>query len=336
MAASDDEIPSTSFEEVGGRGCRAKKKQTDPAFCPVCSVTIRPQEIESHYSMELDKLGKVFNKCKQNGKNSCMSPPSVNGASSENNAESSWQKFQKVRSNRQNRQKNKSRKRRHDQDEIICPVCSKPTNEDINIHVERCLRKSEAHGSDSDENIDVEGYEEYEWAGESRVRTTTLLGSNLSSLGTSISRTDEDEDLVVDGDDTHLYGMPQYTEKDIIPPGSIDKDSDALRKAVIGTDLKKSPANTSKDSGDENELGSGDPIVEALKSRIRELENKDQSLAEVYKCLICMERYRTPVISVCCWHVHCEVCWLQTLGAKKLCPQCNMITSPTDLRRIYM
>ena len=23
-------------------------------------------------------------------------------------------------------------------------------------------------------------------------------------------------------------------------------------------------------------------------------------------------------------------------GAKKLCPQCNMITSPNDLRRIYL
>ncbi|CAG2053280.1 unnamed protein product [Timema podura] len=48
------------------------------------------------------------------------------------------------------------------------------------------------------------------------------------------------------------------------------------------------------------------------------------------------ERYKKPVISVCCWHVHCEECWLHTLGAKKLCPQCNMITSPSDLRRIYM
>nr|CAD7585554.1 unnamed protein product [Timema genevievae] len=49
-----------------------------------------------------------------------------------------------------------------------------------------------------------------------------------------------------------------------------------------------------------------------------------------------IERYKKPVISVCCWHVHCEECWLHTLGAKKLCPQCNMITSPSDLRRIYM
>jgi len=25
------------------------------------------------------------------------------------------------------------------------------------------------------------------------------------------------------------------------------------------------------------------------------------------------ERYKKPVISVCCWHVHCEECWLHTL-----------------------
>lgn len=329
MDNSDDEIPSTSFEEVG-RGCRAKRKQTDPSICPVCSCTLRPQEIESHYALEVEKLGKMYgSKCKQNGKS--MEAPNVNGSE---NSENTWTKFQKVRSNRHNRQKNKSRKRRHD--EVVCPVCNKVTVEDINIHVERCLRKSEANGSDSDENIDVEGYEEYEWAGESRIRATSMLASSLSNLGTSISRTEEDEDLVVDGDDTQLYGTSQYSEKDIILPGTIDKESDALRKAVIGVEAKKSNAKAVNQEGDEAVEASGDPIVEALKSRIRELESKEQHPDEVYKCLICMERYKTPVISVCCWHVHCEVCWLQTLGAKKLCPQCNMITSPTDLRRIYM
>lgn len=81
------------------------------------------------------------------------------------------------------------------------------------------------------------------------------------------------------------------------------------------------------------------------------------------------ENYIVPLVSVSCWHVHCEECWLRTLvstdfitrslpfrccvvvlmwifyhdffflnwqGAKKLCPQCNMITSPSDLRRIYL
>lgn len=74
-------------------------------------------------------------------------------------------------------------------------------------------------------------------------------------------------------------------------------------------------------------------IIEALKSKIREFET---ALRNKSKCLICMDEFQVPVVSICCWHVHCEECWLRTLGARKLCPQCNMITSPTDLRRIYM
>ena len=55
-----------------------------------------------------------------------------------------------------------------------------------------------------------------------------------------------------------------------------------------------------------------------------------------YRCLICMEPYCVPLTSINCWHVHCEECWMRTLGAKKLCPQCNVITSPADLRKIYL
>lgn len=75
-------------------------------------------------------------------------------------------------------------------------------------------------------------------------------------------------------------------------------------------------------------------IIEALKLRLREYEQ--QHTNNKSKCLICMDEFRIPVVSICCWHVHCEECWLRTLGTRKLCPQCNMITSPTDLRRIYM
>ncbi|XP_035279543.1 E3 ubiquitin-protein ligase RNF220a isoform X3 [Anguilla anguilla] len=48
------------------------------------------------------------------------------------------------------------------------------------------------------------------------------------------------------------------------------------------------------------------------------------------------ESYTMPLASIQCWHVHCEECWLRTLGNKKLCPQCNTITSPGDLRRVYL
>ncbi|MFT7801666.1 E3 ubiquitin-protein ligase RNF220-like isoform X3 [Arapaima gigas] len=48
------------------------------------------------------------------------------------------------------------------------------------------------------------------------------------------------------------------------------------------------------------------------------------------------DSYTMPLASIQCWHVHCEECWLRTLGNKKLCPQCNTITSPGDLRRVYL
>lgn len=330
----DSAAPSSSntmHEE--GRGCRNKRRQLDPTFCPVCSVTLRPSEVDSHFASELDKLYKLSspNKCKQNGKNCSPSPSTVNGTN-ENGVDKCWETYEKVKSNRQSRQKVKSRKRKAD--EVVCPVCNKETSEDINLHVEMCLRRTENSGTESDENIDVEGFEEYEWAGQSRVRATSLLEGGVTTLGTSISMADEDEDLVVDGDDTQLYGSPQYSERDVILPGD-DVEQNALRKAVLGQYPEKSEKDNSVEHPITEVQPSGDPILEVLKKRISELENREQD-KEVYKCLICMERYKTPVISVCCWHVHCEQCWLQTLGAKKLCPQCNMITSPADLRRIYM
>lgn len=74
-------------------------------------------------------------------------------------------------------------------------------------------------------------------------------------------------------------------------------------------------------------------VIESLKSRIHQLENASRSTP---RCLICLESYKTPLTSIVCWHVHCEQCWLQTLGSKKLCPQCQKITTPSDLRRIYL
>ncbi|KAJ8970018.1 hypothetical protein NQ314_001447 [Rhamnusium bicolor] len=326
--SDEGEGAGSSCNSEGGRGCRNKKKQNDPACCPVCSVTLRQTEVDSHLNSEIEKLNKLpSTKYKVNGKNAPSS--STNGLN--DNTDKNWETFQKVRLNRQSRQRTKTRKRRAEEK---CPICNKEVSEDITLHVELCLRRSEANGSESDENIDVEAFEEYEWAGQSRVRATSLLQGGVSSLGTSISMADEDEDLNVDGDDAQMYGSPQYSETDVILPCG-DPEDVALRKAVIGTDPKRlCPQDHKNDLGSEETKG--DPVLEVLKNRIRDLERREQNREEVYKCLICMERYRTPVISVCCWHVHCEECWLQTLGAKKLCPQCNMITSPADLRKIYM
>ncbi|XP_030756108.1 E3 ubiquitin-protein ligase Rnf220-like [Sitophilus oryzae] len=327
-------VPSTSYNfEESGRGCRAKKKQIDPACCPVCSVTLRQSEIHSHLCTEIEKLGKLPSvKHRLNGKST---PSSSNGHSSIENGDcnKNWETYQKVKNNRQNRQRTKTRKRKIE--EQTCPICNKEVSEDITIHVELCLRRTEQNGSDQDdENIDIETFEEYEWAGQSRVRATSLMQGGLSNLGTPIQLAEEDEDLNVDGDGD-IYGSPQYSEQDIILPCEDAAENQALRKAVVGTSPNKLNLEEKQEASN-SAKNKGDPVLEALKNRIRDLESRLESKNDIYKCLICMERYTTPVISVCCWHVHCEQCWLQTLGAKKLCPQCNMITSASDLRRIYI
>jgi len=146
----------------------------------------------------------------------------------------------------------------------------------------------------------------------------------------------------------------------VIPCSADEPDEDhvrqALRGAVIsgenspvgknGPTREQSPEDETEDDPAETKVnkhnedrdhhfreGNSDLVIGSLKVRIKELEKKK---SEKIKCLICMEPYTNPLASISCWHVHCEECWLRTLGAKKLCPQCNMITSPSDLRRIYL
>ncbi|XP_078527860.1 E3 ubiquitin-protein ligase RNF220 isoform X6 [Lissotriton helveticus] len=266
-----------------------------------------------------------------------------------------YQTFLRVRANRQTRLnarigKMKRRKQDEGQREGSC------MNEDDSVDID---------------NENGTRFEEYEWCGQKRVRATTLLEGGFRGSGfimcSSKENHDSDADLDVDGDDTLEYGKPQYTEADIIPCTGEEpaeaKEREALRGAVLngGTPSTRITPEFSKWASDEmpstsnGESSKQEPLpktcknsdiekitedsavttFEALKARIRELE-RQLSRGDRYKCLICMDSYTMPLTSIQCWHVHCEECWLRTLGAKKLCPQCNTITSPGDLRRIYL
>uniref|UniRef100_A0A4W5Q082 E3 ubiquitin-protein ligase RNF220 n=1 Tax=Hucho hucho TaxID=62062 RepID=A0A4W5Q082_9TELE len=278
-----------------------------------------------------------------------------------------YQTFLRVRANRQTRLNARigKMKRRKPEDGQVCPLCSAPlagTEEEMSRHVEQCLFKREGAFAE-DDSADMDGengtrFEEYEWCGQKRVRATTLLEGGFRGTGFAMCSTkenhDSDADLDVDGDDTLEYGKPQYTEADIIPCSGEDqgeaKEREALRGAVLngGMPSNRITPEFSKWASD-GELrletrsfllyriteGSTATTFEALKARIRELE-KQILRGDRYKCLICMDSYTMPLTSIQCWHVHCEECWLRTLGNKKLCPQCNTITSPGDLRRVYM
>uniref|UniRef100_A0A3B4B6Y1 E3 ubiquitin-protein ligase RNF220 n=1 Tax=Periophthalmus magnuspinnatus TaxID=409849 RepID=A0A3B4B6Y1_9GOBI len=234
-------------------------------------------------------------------------------------------------------------------------------------------------GALDDDSVDMDGengrgFEEYEWAGQKRIRATALLeggfrGTGFATCSIKESGADSDADLDVDGDDTLEYGKAQYTEADIIPCSGAGEDQgearerEALRGAVLNFqnglvtvrfhtvyyvvlcvempstsngESSKTDANTpSSEIEKVTEEESTATTMEALKARIRELE-KQILRGDRYKCLICMDSYTMPLTSIQCWHVHCEECWLRTLGNKKLCPQCNTITSPGDLRRVYL
>ncbi|XP_018054530.1 PREDICTED: E3 ubiquitin-protein ligase Rnf220-like [Atta colombica] len=379
-----------------------KKFPSDPSCCPVCGVTVRPQELEQHFAQELDRLYKVSSASSRPRSSRSTLPPThpqdhSHGtmlhapSAADGTPQGRWETYKRIKANRQARIRVKNRKRKAD--EASCPVCSERlsgTPEELNQHVDRCLNKQNngnpagQNANVDEEEVDVEGdpeYEEYEWAGQTRVRATSMLVGGFSAAGLATSSSnrsgargggnqeDEDVDLVVDGDDAAEFGPAQYSEADVVAP-RVDgtpreqKERDALREAVISPNAPHTPQQLTPDSGltaqglvevkpepgaatpvaqqndpDEGASGSprrdGDtPVVEALRGRIRELEAEMRG--QPFKCLICMEQYKKPVTSVCCWHVHCEQCWLHTLGAKKLCPQCNMITSPSDLRRIYM
>ncbi|KAI5104002.1 E3 ubiquitin-protein ligase RNF220 isoform X8, partial [Silurus meridionalis] len=188
-------------------------------------------------------------------------------------------------------------------------------------------------------------------------------GTGFAMCSTKESH-DSDADLDVDGDDTLEYGKAQYTEADIIPCSGEDqgetKEREALRGAVLNGGMPSNritpefskwasdemPSTSNGESSKQEASSASTSTVprtcknseiekitedstgttlDALKARIRELE-KQILRGDRYKCLICMDSYTAPLTSIQCWHVHCEECWLRTLGNKKLCPQCNTIT----------
>ncbi|XP_063318001.1 E3 ubiquitin-protein ligase RNF220a isoform X3 [Pelmatolapia mariae] len=413
---SDRETSSSPEDRIE----RCKKKMSlydsQAPVCPICQVLLRPGELQEHMETEIERLATICLSSKNpSPKDGAATPgtpksmllsvhikregesPVVSPLSSEDAHHSDrYQTFLRVRANRQTRLNariGKMKRRKPEEGGQVCPLCSAPlagSEEEMSRHVEQCLIQREgALGDDDSADMDGEngrGFEEYEWAGQKRIRATALLEGGFRATGFATcsikeSAADSDADLDVDGDDTLEYGKAQYTEADIIPCSGAGEDQgearerEALRGAVLnggmpsnritpefskwandempstsnGESSKTDPSTPSSSSSSScaprtcknseiekvTEEESTATTMEALKARIRELE-KQILRGDRYKCLICMDSYTMPLTSIQCWHVHCEECWLRTLGNKKLCPQCNTITSPGDLRRVYL
>ncbi|KAI1319783.1 hypothetical protein EDD11_003168 [Mortierella claussenii] len=320
-----------------------------------------------------------------------------------------------------------------DDSPATCFICNERlfgSLEDINAHIDACLTNPQPahphlhHSSSSRGHVSsgtstpvsggvsgrsstvttpnermADSFEEYTWAGQTRIRATALFEGGMGSLGSgSGSRSvqeDIDDDLNVEDDEEDEYGGAQFTERDVViedadpdaeelreivlesssmvqrapsPPPSIDRSrsrqdrsrsNSRMDKEVDIMDESADPGDVDDEEIDEdaeidlegeddeedeehrvnamisNAFASGDTklVIDALRSKIKHLESAHKN---VPTCLICLEPYTVPLTSIVCWHVHCEACWMKTLGSKKLCPQCQKITLPKDLRRIYL
>ncbi|KAM8707390.1 hypothetical protein ACLKA7_011474 [Drosophila subpalustris] len=370
--------------------------EEDDVICPSCDAKIKRSQVADHCQVEMERLHSMQ---LRSAATDVTTTQSQSGA--DTGQRKPWSVFQRVQRNRQSRQRQRTRKRATPPppppppattttasaavsaptpapaEQIrMCPVCNVNFPQaQIHEHANECLRQTDGQNGEqrpsSDDDDDSEEYEEYEWAGQKRIRVSTLVqgGYRALNLGQTIKYhngqqgNDDEDDVNVDEDDTHIYGPTQYGEADVIPLANEDKeaggagvaDADVtmyVRRLISSNETPKNhssdaaaPATTEEMDDDSASVepstsqasrsnnNNQQQIIESLKARLRLYEKQAQSK---FKCLICIDDYKNPAISVSCWHVHCEQCWLQTLGARKLCPQCNSITTPKDLRRIYL
>ncbi|KAJ3129082.1 hypothetical protein HK098_002674 [Nowakowskiella sp. JEL0407] len=232
---------------------------------------------------------------------------------------------------------------------FICQMILPKDSLEINRHIDQCLANQEYFSNPQPESSSSR-LEEYTWAGQTRIRATALFEGNYSDSGFAVHRrTDKDveEEIDIDNDDTNEFGESQYSELDLQKYQNNDSDNSETQMNFEDRDRMDSSTREDDDEIDIEDvrpedvdtslLRNAEPsailIIESLKDRIKFMEKQAK---KVPTCLICLEPYKDPLVSVKCWHVHCESCWLQTLATKKLCPQDNLITTSADLRKIYL
>jgi hypothetical protein len=196
--------------------------------------------------------------------------------------------------------------------EPVCPVCLKiiiGDYDEFNEHIDECINENE-HANENENTREQE-------------ENTELTNQNHTEIIPSVlSRTPSAYSLInVDEDDVN-YGKCQYSEADIEKAlrKKYSKDDEVeIKNSLLIKNILSSPC-LNADFGN---------LQVALKSLL-------DRLATAPKCAVCWEILKMPAtVSINCWHICCEDCWLKTLGTKRLCPHCSSITNPSDLRKVF-
>lgn len=199
----------------------SSSSHSPPNSCPVCGIQLSPNELDSHFLTELDRLYKLTTPAERqrlraslsnlSGPNSLQNGghPELGLHLSNGGPGSRWETFNRIRANRQNRLRAKTRKRKGDSESDYpspngigqcqsCPVCHgrlQRTAEEITQHIEDCIKKSGQNFPLLNHHPNAGG--------------TNNNGSNPnSSSNSSGSHNNQDEDETVDvesyGDDASV------------------------------------------------------------------------------------------------------------------------------------
>lgn len=240
--------------------------------------------------------------------------------------------------------------------ESRCPMCNLRLTgnefEDL-AHVNGCLndrQRVEAIGTavevkpgDENEELDIEGDETTETFGAAQFGAGDLTSQFLDGADGGASGGGGAVDVPRFGDSgpPPAVQIPQYHHHHHHqqPPMAqgrddvniMDDESDGPREHVHGMGVGGGGKGTEAVGGTEGSHQAW--LLAALQSEVQTLR---KAVDNPVRCHVCLNPYTDPTVSITCWHVHCKDCWLATLGAKRVCPQCSYIISPEELRRIFL
>jgi hypothetical protein len=256
-----------------------------------------------------------------------------------------------------------------------CPVCAQVIRGDrdvVEAHVDACLAHESARLErerlrDEDEDLHIGG-------GGGSIRTRVITSASLRGTGIHIRTSnslDVEDEVDIDGEDEAVFGEAQFGEADVLALPSSDRDlhhenedidvdidghvgtsqeRQTLRHLVVEGKVLMKQADSIESKViqsiemDQLDLdivtarSRNDPsaLILALENKLKTLESNAGSTSSPNLCRICLSHYTEPTVSTGCWHTCCRECWLRCLGATKLCPMCQRITSAAELRRVYM
>ncbi|XP_078285509.1 E3 ubiquitin-protein ligase RNF220-like [Rhinoraja longicauda] len=319
------ETPWKSSQQGRSKGSKVAQDCCVFLRCPLCQEELKRGVAQHHLQQELERLSGLQPSCEKELPYESTSQQAASSLPVKEEVDSPsgsplpidgghhlerQQTYQQVRINRESRRNARAKR------------CKRPRPSDEE-QVAGVFPKDPRFPDTEEDGFPGNQPVECPWQGVERINVQVLPGLRGSSchLMPGLATRNSEGDVDTDGDE-----LPRFSKLKFPTAVRVEGQAHKLMEAQDKGSPTLRTASSDEDEGVTSEI---------LKARISELTHR-LLRRESYKCHVCMASYSVPLASIQCWHIHCEECWLRTLGSKKLCPQCNAITSPHDLRRIYL